>query len=150
MVEQRVALLRELGALRVERGDVLLMFGDAGLDVGLVLRGLLELRFGLVRGLLRGLEVGARPHDRGIGFDQALLRVRRRDRREPHRPGRAEQSAEGDGDERARPDARQRTPSTRPHRASLRTTGAPLSNRSPTGPWSPSRGSARASALVDP
>ena len=109
-----------------------------GLDVGLVLRGLLELRLGLVRRLLRGLDLGARPHDRGIGVDEALLRawagVTRRRRRRT--------TAEAEREQRAprRCAARRHLP---PHviRESLRTGGTPLSTRAPPAPMAPAAAS---------
>ena len=68
----------EVGALRVELGDVRDVLVDRSLRGVALLGGLLELIGSLVRGCLRGLDLGARSDHRRIGLDQILLRARSR------------------------------------------------------------------------
>ena len=74
VVEQRVAEKCELLLLRVELGDPGLIVGDLRLDRRARFGRLLEARLGVVRGRLRGGELGVRLDDRRVGVDQALLR----------------------------------------------------------------------------
>ena len=67
---EHVALGGEVGALRVELGEVGDVLVDRRLRGVALLGGLLELVGGLVGGELRSLDLGARPHDVGVGLDQ--------------------------------------------------------------------------------
>ena len=60
----------KVGALRVELGEVGDVLVDRRLRGVALLGGLLELVGGLVRGELRRLDLGACPHDVGVGLDQ--------------------------------------------------------------------------------
>ena len=63
----------EVRALGVELGDVSDVIVDRGLRGVALLGDLLELVGGLVRGGLRGLDLGARSDHHRIGLDQILL-----------------------------------------------------------------------------
>ena len=78
---EHVPLGGEVGPLLVELGDVGDVLVDRRLRGVALLGGLLELVGGLVRGGLRGLDLGPRSDHRRIGLDQILLRVRSRCRR---------------------------------------------------------------------
>ena len=67
---EHFALGGKVGALCVELGEVGDVLVDRRLRGVALLGGLLELVGGLVRGELRGLDLGARSHDVWVGLDQ--------------------------------------------------------------------------------